>query len=71
MKPKFKKTILSFILVMSCFFGAYAQDVPVPGTNDANDGPPPGPGLPIDGGLSYLLIVGIAYGVYELKKKNT
>lgn len=29
------------------------------------------PGLPIDGGLSLLLISGIAYGIYELKKKKT
>lgn len=69
MKPKFKKTILSFILVMSCFFGAFAQkgEVPVPGTEDE----PPSPvGLPIDGGLSYLLVAGIAYGVFELKRKK-
>ena len=28
------------------------------------------PGLPIDGGLGYLLLSGIAYGVYQLKKKK-
>ncbi|MFK5958341.1 MAG: hypothetical protein QM495_05635 [Lutibacter sp.] len=67
MKSKFNKGLLSFLLIMSCFIGASAQkrDVPVPGTN----GPPP-PGFPIDGGLSYLLIAGIAYGVYELKRKK-
>ncbi len=32
--------------------------------------PPPHPELPIDGGFSYLLIAGIAYGVYELTKKK-
>ena len=32
--------------------------------------PPPHPELPIDGGLSYLILVGIAYGIYELKKKK-
>ncbi|WP_291803595.1 PID-CTERM protein-sorting domain-containing protein [Lutibacter sp.] len=54
---------------MSCFFVSFAQknDVPVPGTNDD---PPPPVGLPIDGGLSYLFIAGIAYGVYELKRKK-
>lgn len=41
------------------------KEIPVPGTNDT-----PPPGLPIDGGLSYLLIAGIAYGVYELKRKK-
>ena len=33
--------------------------------------PPPHPELPIDGSLSYLLITGIAYGVYQIKKKKT
>ena len=32
--------------------------------------PPPHPELPIDGGLSYLIFAGIAYGIYELKKKK-
>ncbi|WP_456424101.1 PID-CTERM protein-sorting domain-containing protein [Lutibacter sp.] len=31
---------------------------------------PPNPGLPIDGGISFLLISGIAYGIYELKRKK-
>jgi hypothetical protein len=30
---------------------------------------PPPPGLPIDGGISLLLIAGAAYGVYATKKK--
>lgn len=30
---------------------------------------PPPPGLPIDGGLSYLLIAGVAYGVYAIRKR--
>jgi len=69
MKLKFKRSILSLLLLMSCFFVSFAQknDVPVPGTNDD---PPPPVGLPIDGGLSYLFIAGIAYGVYELKQKK-
>jgi hypothetical protein len=29
--------------------------------------PPPPPGLPIDGGLLFLLIAGMAYGVKKLK----
>ena len=68
MKSKFNKVLLSFFLIVFCFFGAFAQkgDVPVPGTN----GSPPPPGLPIDGGLSYLLVVGITYGIYELKRKK-
>jgi hypothetical protein len=31
--------------------------------------PPPGPGLPIAGDLSLLLIAGAAYGVYVIKKR--
>jgi hypothetical protein len=30
--------------------------------------PPPPPGLPIDGGLIFLIISGAAYGVAKLKK---
>jgi len=32
--------------------------------------PPPPVGLPIDGGLSLLLISGVAYGIYALKRKK-
>ena len=33
--------------------------------------PPPGdPKLPIDGGLSFLIISGVAYGLYEIRKKR-
>lgn len=32
-------------------------------------GPPP-PGLPIDGGISLLLIAGAVYGVYAIKKNK-
>lgn len=65
MKSRFNKYLLSFCLVLICPTIFAQKDIPVPGTN----GTPP-PGLPIDGGLSYLLIVGIAYGVYELKRKK-
>jgi len=32
--------------------------------------PPPPPGLPIDGGLSLLLVSGVAYGIYTLNRKK-
>ncbi|MDD3721315.1 MAG: hypothetical protein PHW92_02340 [Lutibacter sp.] len=32
--------------------------------------PPPPPGLPIDGGLSFLLASGVIYGIYSLKRKR-
>jgi len=30
---------------------------------------PPPPGLPIDGGLSVLLIAGSVYGIYAIRKR--
>lgn len=42
----------------------FAEKDPPPPQNQ-----PPGPGLPIDGGLSYLFIVGVVYGVYAIRKK--
>jgi len=38
---------------------AYSQVIP----------PPPGE-LPIDGGLSFLLVSGVAYGIYTLNRKK-
>ena len=66
MKIFFKKSLISFFLIMLCAItSVFAQkdDVPTPGS-------PPPPGLPIDMGLTYLLVTGIAYGVYELKRKK-
>jgi hypothetical protein len=31
---------------------------------------PPPPGLPIDGGLTWLIVAGAALGVYQLRKKK-
>ena len=42
----------------------FAEKPPEPPQNQ-----PPGPGLPIDGGLSYLFIVGAAYGIYAIRKR--
>ncbi|MGV6844913.1 MAG: PID-CTERM protein-sorting domain-containing protein [Lutibacter sp.] len=39
--------------------------------NPPPPGPPPNPGLPIDGGLSYLFIAGALYGVYQLRNKKS
>ena len=75
MKNRFNKYLLSFGLILICAT-VYAQkggDVPVPGGNANENGHGPGgghPGLPIDGGLSYLIIAGIAFGAYELKRKK-
>jgi hypothetical protein len=44
---------------------AYSKKPPTPPQNI-----PPPVGLPIDGGLSFLLISGVAYGIYALKRKK-
>ena len=49
---------------------AYSEKPPTPPVNAAAPGPPPPVGLPIDGGLSLLLVSGLAYGIYELKRKK-
>ena len=42
----------------------------------ANEPPPPPfngggqPGLPINGGITYLLLSGIAFGIYTIRKKK-
>tara|TARA_B110000116_G_scaffold137102_1_gene118958 strand:- start:890 stop:1024 length:135 start_codon:yes stop_codon:yes gene_type:complete len=41
-----------------------AQNPPMP---TENMGPPPPPGLPLDGGLLFLFIAGVAYGVKKIK----
>jgi len=64
MRSRFNKYLLSFFFVLICssVFGQKTPPLPA--------GPPPNPGLPIDGGLSFLLISGVAYGIYELKRKK-
>ena len=51
-------------IVLLCFsfmlFGTKAYSPP----------PPPGEELPIDGGLSWLLVSGVAYGIYALKRRK-
>jgi hypothetical protein len=69
LKPHFQNRF-RILIVSVCFLfisiSAYSQKgPPLPPI-----GPPPPVGLPIDGGLSYLLIAGAAYGVYKLKKKQ-
>ena len=62
MKIKINKILLT-VFFMLFILVAYAKDPPLPG-------PPPPPGLPIDGGLSFLIAIGIAFGVFKLRKKS-
>ncbi len=63
MRSRFNKYLLSFcfVLISSTMFGHKPPPLPTGAPN---------PGLPIDGGMSFLLISGIAYGIYELKRKK-
>jgi hypothetical protein len=55
-----KKVLFTLILVM-WFNTLLSQIVPPPIP------PPPPPGLPINGGLIFLLISGLLYGIKKLK----
>ncbi|WP_372766293.1 PID-CTERM protein-sorting domain-containing protein [Lutibacter sp.] len=69
-----KKKRINIFLLSFCFMlisvVAYSKKPPYPPKNAAAGPPPPPPGLPIDGGLSLLLVSGVAYGIYELKRKK-
>ena len=41
-----------------------------PPPNPGRGGPPPPPGLPINTGITYLMLAGVAYGVYELRRNR-
>lgn len=60
-RMKNKKTILGIIAALVAF-SMFSQVVPPPIP------PPPPPGLPVDGGLIFLLVSGAIYGAYKLKK---
>jgi len=67
LKPHFQNRF-KLLIVSVCFLfisvTAYSYKGPPP------PAPPPNPGLPIDGGIVYLLVAGAVYGAYKLKKKN-
>ncbi len=78
-----KKTVKIFLLCFSFMLFSllvYSGNPPTPGqkgygNGNGNNGnghgnQPPPPGLPIDGGLSFLLASGVIYGIYSLKRKK-
>lgn len=63
-KVKFLVLCFGFMLI-----GSVANAELIPPTPEQGNLTPP-PGLPIDGGLSLLLISGVVYGIFELKRKK-
>lgn len=64
--------IAIIFIAMSIFNNAFAAGPPGP-PNGGPGGPPcwPPPCVPIDGGISFLLLAGVAYGgkkVYDISK---
>ena len=72
MKSRFNKYLLSFCLMLACSITIAQKSPPTPPSQkqEQESGPAPNPGLPIDGGLSVLIVTGIAYGIYELKRRK-
>tara|TARA_B100000508_G_C11398152_1_gene246879 strand:+ start:143 stop:367 length:225 start_codon:yes stop_codon:yes gene_type:complete len=61
------------IFILSFSFDLYAQGPPDPGGGTGGPGCFPPPCVPIDGGLSWLLLAGTAYGgkkIYDLSKEE-
>lgn len=59
--------LLFFLMSLFIYSQAGSKAPPLPKPN----APPEGgyPQLPIDGGITFLLILGTAFGVYKLKEK--
>jgi hypothetical protein len=55
-----KKSSLFLLLLFPLIMIAQSPGLPGPP-------PPPPPGLPLDGGLLFLFIAGVAYGVKKIK----
>jgi len=66
MKKSIFYSLLTFAFVMLPFAIHFALGQPDPGGGPTN----PVGGAPIDGGLSLLLLAGVAYGAKKLHEKN-
>ena len=64
MKRKFNIVFFSVCLLV------FSSEVYAQKTEPPKPGPPGPPGTPIDGGLSLLIVAGVAYGVYEKRRKK-
>ena len=59
--PQKFSLLLLFFLSMVTTVSAAPGDPPPPT-------PPPPPGLPIDNGLIFLIVIGLLYGLYKVRK---
>ena len=57
--------LISFVGVAQ---GSKSLPPPVDPSHVSGGGPPPPPGLPIDSGVYVLLVIGLVYGAYKMKK---
>jgi hypothetical protein len=72
-----KKRILTYFLCVAMLTFHFPMDAQ--GNSDgkgrnppnSNKPPPPHPELPIDGGLSYLLLAGLTLGIYQIRRKKS
>jgi hypothetical protein len=59
---KNKKLISSGIFLLLAIYGIAQQNLPRP------DPTPPNPNMPIDGGLVFLIVVAVVFGVRKLRR---
>ena len=60
-----------FVGLVLVSMGVFSQGRNPPHPNGNGQGGPPHPELAIDGGLSYLFMAGIAYGLFAIRKRKT
>ena len=70
-----KKYVTLILFVLFVLMSSNAVAHPCNGRPHSHSGGPPGcppnpPGLPIDGGIGVLLVIGIGYAVSKIKDKN-
>ena len=70
MRKKVNIYVLSFLVMFFCATSYAQKTPPQPNNGGKESGLAPLPGLPIDGGILYLIISGVIYGIYKSEKKN-
>ncbi len=65
-----KKGLL--LTLFSCFFGVALANPPGggDGSGSGSGSEPDNPDVPVDGGVSFLVVAGAVYGVSRLKRKK-